>query len=383
MNVAIITVAFNALDHRNNKSLLSFNQGSHKFDRYHFDDTNTEFGAAMSVSDKELYFRFQPHKVDQLKNYDAWVWIGNAYRDVPVEAIVNLADQAAKTENDFLFYQTKEALNHSRILSIAKNTETLKKAFDNHWPLSDSNTLDWEALGKVKVADPLPSEIKLRPLDRSINVFWHICMTNHYRDIIAGQLKLMVDSGLYDAVEKVFIGCAGNEHELSFLREFVSDYDKIIIQTHKIQLHDYEFPTLNLVEAKCKQLHDRPSYGLYIHTKGVTYPGNEAGKHWLDYMNHYDIVKWRESLSRLKHGYDLCGVKLLDTAQVAPIHYSGNFFWFDSEYVKTLKPVNAMNKVNRYDAEMWICSGKPLAATLCQKFVDYDTKGAFVLEEEA
>ena len=62
-----------------------------------------------------------------------------------------------------------------------------------------------------------------------------------------------------------------------------------------------------------------------------------------------------------------------------PLHYSGNFFWFYSGYVKTLPEIVTLDIKDRNNAEFWICSGKnPEAATLCQKFVDYNTKGKFI-----
>jgi hypothetical protein len=59
------------------------------------------------------------------------------------------------------------------------------------------------------------------------------------------------------------------------------------------------------------------------------------------------------------------------------MHYSGNFFWFNSEYVSTLPPIDSLDKSNRYNAETWICLENPIAATACQLFVDYNTKGEF------
>lgn len=376
MNIAIITATFDSLDHRDDKSRYPISHGGgHTYDCYHFNDGNTKFDGSLTSLQKELYLKLQPHKIEKLAGYDAWVFVGNAYRSLPQTAIPALLDEMLASELDYIEYDTAVAIS-GRILCASKNSDQAKNAMDILWDVTCGESNPPSFIYKT-ASLKLPAEIKLRPFERSINIFWHICMINHYREIIAEQLKLIIESGLYDAVEKIFLGCAGHNDELNFVREFIQDYDKIVIQTHKA-LHDFEFSTLNLVETKCKQLHDRPSYGLYIHTKGVSYKNNEGGKHWLDYMNYYNITEWTQNLQRIQQGYDLCGVKLLDSTQLAPIHYSGNFFWFDSEYVKTLRPVDSLNKINRYDAEIWICSGKPLAATLCQTFVDYNTKGPFV-----
>jgi hypothetical protein len=47
------------------------------------------------------------------------------------------------------------------------------------------------------------------------------------------------------------------------------------------------------------------------------------------------------------------------------------------EYVKTLKRIDELDLSNRGDAEMWVCSNYPIAATACQVFIDYDSKGKF------
>ena len=46
--------------------------------------------------------------------------------------------------------------------------------------------------------------------ERSIRVFYHVSMMNHYLDVVKEQMDLMVDSGLYDVAESISVGCNGN-----------------------------------------------------------------------------------------------------------------------------------------------------------------------------
>lgn len=203
--------------------------------------------------------------------------------------------------------------------------------------------------------------------------FMHVCMINNWLEIITEQLEIMKDSGLYDEMRVLNVGAVGNEENLRTLQSFVKRNRKLDIAVYSDNLSAYEFHTLRFL----KDVVDRGTnfYGFYIHTKGVSYPGHHGGKYWRDYMNHYNLREWKECVRHLHIGYETCGVKYINKKW--PAHYSGNFFWFKSEYAKTLLPVDKMNLKDRFNAEMWICSGKAIAATLCQDFVDYNTQGVF------
>lgn len=197
-------------------------------------------------------------------------------------------------------------------------------------------------------------------------------MVNHWESIIKEQYQLMSQSGLIDACDKIYIGCIGTE--ICKLKAFVKQHQKLCIAYHSENLQEFEFPTIRLlrVQSIVKKFH-----GFYIHTKGVSYPGNEGGDYWRDYMNYYNLTKWKDARGKLICGYDTCGVKLRYSTDppARKLHYSGNFYWFNSDYVKTLPDPCMLN--DRFDAEMWIGMNSPNAATLCQLFVDYNTKGKF------
>lgn len=208
--------------------------------------------------------------------------------------------------------------------------------------------------------------------------FWHICMINKYQEIISEQLDLMVSSGLYDRSKNIFVSCVGSDSELQNVNKLLEKYNKIKIQSHRENIEEYEFPALEMIQNASKSNDSFRCF--YIHTKGVSWPDHEGGKHWRDYMNYYIIEKWKDNIDRLSSGYDTCGVKLISKG--FPLHYSGNFWWANSEYIKKLKPVSDLDKKDRFSAEMWLCSNNPNTSTLCQKFVDYNTKGKFTPDPE-
>jgi hypothetical protein len=72
---------------------------------------------------------------------------------------------------------------------------------------------------------------------------------------------------------------------------------------------------------------------LYVHSKGVTHNGmNPNVKDWVNLLLHFNVHRYDECLEQLKTS-DTVGVNLRRTPE---IHYSGNFWWSKSSYIKTL-----------------------------------------------
>lgn len=203
--------------------------------------------------------------------------------------------------------------------------------------------------------------------------YYHILLINNWKEIVTEQLTLMKRSGLYNAVDQVKIGALGGSGEE--LEDYIKDYKKCSIAYCSTDIKEYEFATLDLLYKD--SVKEKPFYGVYFHVKGVSFPKITGGKYWRDYMNEYNLNQWKEAVKKLRKGYDLCGVKLITPQDKHhfPLHYSGNFFWFKSTYIKKLKP--AKNRQDRFKAEFWSCTGNPKTATLCQMFADYSAKGTF------
>lgn len=207
--------------------------------------------------------------------------------------------------------------------------------------------------------------------------FYHVCMINKYMDIVKCQIQNIISSGLYDRVDKIYVGCLGEKQEYKVLKNYLFGFDKIEIYSYGLDIEKYEFHTLKIVREF--SINESKFYGFYIHTKGCSYPGNAGGKYWLDYMNYYNITLWGKAIENLDIGYYTYGVKLLPNSYPPSfkMHYSGNFYWFNSEYISTLPPIESLNQNDRFEAETWIGLESPIAATACQAFVDYNTDGIF------
>lgn len=205
-------------------------------------------------------------------------------------------------------------------------------------------------------------------------VFYHVLMIHNWHEMVREQLAKLVDSGLYYHCEKVYIGALGQDIET--LEEIIKDYDKCDIIRYSEDEKKYEFWTLKIIW----HLAQKESFNaVYIHTKGVSFPDNSGGKYWRDYMMHYNVINYKDCLKALREGYDTCGVKLRQKTDspVYKVHYSGNFWWAKSTYIRKLEDPETMNTKNRFEAEFWIGTANPRTKTLCQDFVDYNTTGTF------
>jgi hypothetical protein len=179
-----------------------------------------------------------------------------------------------------------------------------------------------------------------------VKIFLHLATMGEYQRIGSELMDSIKSSGLLLACDELNICIVG-------------DGDFIYVSSEKIKKHklgridEYEFPTLQLIE-------DTITDGdkiLYINGLGVT---NDSifKQSWRKYLTYFNIVKYNHCTKALDNGYDTCGVDW----RTNPLqHYSGNFWWANSSYLKTLPKIQTLNKPNsprvltlRHNAEMYI-----------------------------
>lgn len=214
--------------------------------------------------------------------------------------------------------------------------------------------------------------------------FYHLLLTNHFADIANEQIATLVNSGLYKEADKIVMGCLGSEENLEILKEIIYPYPKIEIGYHSENIYEYEFATLRLM----KDVADNESKNIfmfYFHGKAVSFSKEEkewayeGGNQWRQHLNYWNLTKWRDNIKKLNSGYDTCGVKYIEnkTNSGNPSHYSGNYYFAMSHYIKKLPYIQTLNIADRFQAEFWIGMASPKAATLNQEQVDYNYKGKF------
>lgn len=160
-------------------------------------------------------------------------------------------------------------------------------------------------------------------------IYIHVCCLGNWIEVLNYFIFCIRTSGLYDKVEEIRCCVLG-------------DADKIIFVDPKIKLRKnskdttlYETFTINTLHEDC---HIDPSLQdanvLYMHTKGITKTGIIAVNHWVEYMCHFNILEHESCLKMLEH----CDTIGVDLKQLPVLHYSGNFWWAKTGYIKTLEP---------------------------------------------
>lgn len=180
--------------------------------------------------------------------------------------------------------------------------------------------------------------------------FWHIYCTQHWYTVVSEQMRILLTSGLYDECEEISIGAVGDPMELKWLKRlFIDQYSKLKLRYHSERAIDFEFPTLQLIEND-----DSEYVGFYFHAKAVTKPSETLINHWRSWLNESILNRWRDHRNNVETLYDVSSVNHL----MNPEHFSGNFWWFNREYINKLPKIYSLNKTHRWSAEQWICRGR-------------------------
>jgi hypothetical protein len=194
------------------------------------------------------------------------------------------------------------------------------------------------------------------------NIFYHIATINNYEKIVIEQINRLDKSGLLNQ-SNLFLGIVGPHAKE--LNNKLSCFDILYINN---KLEVGEIPTINQILNFGKQTNGQI---LYIHTKGINHLNKQKRIYcndWRNLMEYWTIDRWQDCIEALKF-YDVCGINLHESPK---LHFSGNFWWANSDYIKTLKPIESSN---RYDAEFWICSNPSVnAKCLYESGIDHYNK---------
>jgi hypothetical protein len=163
--------------------------------------------------------------------------------------------------------------------------------------------------------------------------------------ILNDQIKYIKGSGLYDKLDYIFIVALGTQIKLQFL-----DYKIKLIYASPNCLKN-EYPVSYLI----KHISDKLDFNvkiLYIHVKGVL--KKPHAYEWRKYIEYFLIEKHDICLQSLNR-YHCVGVNqqyYFDDINKFKNHFSGNFWWTNSYYIKNLP--NIKRSPDRYTYEHWL-----------------------------
>jgi len=171
-----------------------------------------------------------------------------------------------------------------------------------------------------------------------------MALFGNYEEVVKNTINKIADSDLYIEADSINVCLLKKNYSID-----LNKYSKIKIIYESSNFEEFEYPTLiRLYEHAIAE----DGYFLYIHTKGVSDQTNgTCSSDWRNYMEYFTIEKWRTCI-KLLEDYDAVGVNYKNEPYK---HYSGNFWWSKSSYIKTLERPKKTN--NRFEYEAWIASG--------------------------
>jgi len=188
-----------------------------------------------------------------------------------------------------------------------------------------------------------------------MDIFFHVYLKNDFSHILLGKFKKLKSSGLYDRANKIYLTLFG---DIEKHQEFLSDLNDLYRKIEYAVIANKEFhneaDTLNFMLKKA-ELCENNTPMLYLHTKGVSHIHPVMKKNigaWTRYLDLYTINKWEVCIEGIKDN-DVAG-GLYESSD--PKHFSGNFFWANSEYIKSLPRLNKYNIDSYNRGEFWILS---------------------------
>ena len=197
-----------------------------------------------------------------------------------------------------------------------------------------------------------------------VRVYINVAVMGHVNDVLQQQLELLHDSGLYLRSSAITLLVNG---DASLLKINIADpANKIYISNLITDINSYEFPALHQLWVDASE---SDFAVLYLHTKGVSKPNQRSVKDWVNYLLYFNVEDWRNRLKELLV-YDCTGVNLRGSAsnpvehpenwfiEGSPLHYSGNFWWARSVYIRQLPDPYLFQtdseQMLRYYCEMWL-----------------------------
>ncbi len=209
---------------------------------------------------------------------------------------------------------------------------------------------------------------------RNIIGFIHCYTVNNWMEILYEQTDKIIISGLYEKVDKIYVGLVGPPIELS--PELPKKFNFMF---HMENPEIGESLTLAMLHQKSKTF---DGCIFYIHSKGASRNSPQHQVDWRNYMEYFLIDQPKIVLKELEK-VDCVGVNwhILEGTSKSKMYgklvfqptttcFAGNFWWANSEYIRNLP--NLFPIKGRFDSEFWIGLNTPKVAELwCSKVLHH------------
>lgn len=196
--------------------------------------------------------------------------------------------------------------------------------------------------------------------------FIHSCNLNNvgiYR--LTYLIAKLNKSKCIDIFEKIYINNIGLPIENIY-------GDKFVVTNYSDNCHLYEAPTINKIKHFSLENVDENANILYIHTKGVRYSRDDQKENdWIDLMLYFLVEKYQTCLERLAQNFESvgCNYYCVPSKNIPP-HFSGNFWWARSSYLKKIADVDESLQ-DRNTSEYWLFRNNPVYYNLYSSNIDH------------
>jgi hypothetical protein len=185
-------------------------------------------------------------------------------------------------------------------------------------------------------------------------IYIHVCMIGTWEKI-TNKLLNIVSENMTDY--NINIIAVGETDKLSILKTMIGDHT--VIRKHNVSAKNYERETLQVMHDDATDSTEKYNI-LYLHSKGITQHDISTTRNindWIDFMLYF-VVEMNKTCIDILNIADTCGVNLINDPS---LHYSGNFWWATSTYIKRL---NRKISSDYLAPEMWIGTKKSTSVTL-------------------
>ena len=152
-----------------------------------------------------------------------------------------------------------------------------------------------------------------------------------YRPILDELIDALMTSRLYEKSESVELAVLGSPDDQWAVDELIRPFERIRVAT---PLRRPGRTTSSPRSAACRTCQSWSGAVYYIHTKGVSHPGNQYPAYWRKLM--LDTVVAGHVEPGCAEHHDAVGTNWRDN------HYSGNFWWATSEHVRRLPSIRGL-----------------------------------------
>uniref|UniRef100_A0A6C0HBG8 Glycosyltransferase n=1 Tax=viral metagenome TaxID=1070528 RepID=A0A6C0HBG8_9ZZZZ len=160
-------------------------------------------------------------------------------------------------------------------------------------------------------------------------IYFHVCCINHYVYVFENIMDKIKISGLYDNITEIRCGVLGYNYEPDLFND-----PKIVIRGTDRDISLSEVYTINLLYEDAQK---EDFNVLYIHTKGITrHSLHKSVYDWVNYLCYFNIYQFKKCIDFLED-YDTVGVNLVVNNPDVVTHYSGNFWWSKTSYIRKLE----------------------------------------------